>query len=63
MVTLVDNQGNRLDDTGSGTDRVRAPVTIEGNTAYVHWLNETVTAFAVNRGNLDLIWEFELPGF
>ena len=63
VVTLVDNQGNRLDDTGSGTDRVRAPVTIEGNTAYVHWLNETVTAFAVNRGNLDLIWEFELPGF
>ena len=63
VVTLVDNQGNRLDDTGSGTDGVRAPVTIEGNTAYVHWLNETVTAFAVNRGNLDQVWEFELPGF
>jgi hypothetical protein len=59
IVTLLDTNGSRLDDSGSGADRVRAPITVVGNMVYVHWVDEVVTAYEVNRGNLDKVWELD----
>jgi outer membrane protein assembly factor BamB len=63
IVTLLDPDGTRLRSLGNANDKVRAKLTVQGNTVYVRSLDEIVTAYKVSGDNFDKDWEFKIEGF
>jgi outer membrane protein assembly factor BamB len=63
VVTLLDNNGDRLRSISKSNDNIRAALTVSGNTVYVRSLDEVITAYQVDGDNLDEDWEFEIEGF
>jgi len=62
-VTLLDADGSRIADFALADDKVRAPLTVNGNTVFVRSLEEVITAFVVADGTIEKDWDFKVEGF
>ena len=62
-VTVLNSAGSRVADVAIAEDRVRAPVTMSGNSVYVHTLDELVLGFVIEGNSIVRDWEIQLQGF